>query len=68
MLVKGPQGKEDRLAIVLRPTAFVPPAVQAEHYCFLWDGERIHQLFALPTETEVIDPKDLMKSKSRTAA
>jgi hypothetical protein len=67
-LVKGPRGKEDRLAIVLRPTAFVPPAVQAEHYCFLWNGQRIHQLFALPTETEVIDPKDLMKSKSRTAA
>lgn len=68
VLVKGPRGKEDRLAIVLRPTAFVPPAVQAEHYCFLWNGQRIHQLFALPTETEVIDPKDLMKSKSRTAA
>lgn len=68
VLVKGPRGKEDRLAIVLRPTAFVAPAVQAEHYCFLWNGERIHQLFALPTETEVIDPKDLMKSISRTAA
>lgn len=67
VLVKGPRGKDDRLAIVLRPTAFVPPAVQAEHYCFLWNGERIHQLFAFPTETEVIDPKDLM-AKSRTAA
>jgi hypothetical protein len=68
VLVKGPRGKDDRLAIVLRPTAFIPPAVQAQHYCFLWNGERIHQLFAFPTETEVIDPKDLMKSKSRTAA
>lgn len=67
VLVKGPLGKDDRLAIVLRPTAFVPPALQAEHYCFLWNGERIHQLFAFPTETEVIDPKDLM-AKSRTAA
>jgi hypothetical protein len=67
VLVKGPLGKDDRLAIVLRPTAFVPPAVQAEHYCFLWNGERIHQLFAFPTETEVIDPKDLM-AKSQTAA
>jgi hypothetical protein len=68
VLVKGPRGKHDRLAIILRPTAFVSPAMQAEHYCFLWNGERIHQLFALPTETEVIDPKELMKSKSRTAA
>jgi hypothetical protein len=59
VLVKGPRGKDDRLAVVLRPTAFVPPAVQAEHYCFLWNGERIHQLFAFPTETTVIDPRDL---------
>jgi hypothetical protein len=68
VLVKGPRGKDDRLAVVLRPTAFVPPAVQAEHYCFLWNGERIHKLFAFPTETKVIDPKDLMASRSPTAA
>jgi len=68
VLVKGPRGKDDRLAIVLRPTAFVPPAVQAEHYCFLWNGERINKLFAFPTETEVIDPKDLLVRHSQTAA
>jgi hypothetical protein len=67
VLVKGPRGKNDKLAIVLRPTAFIPPAVQAEHYCFLWNGERIHQLFAFP-ETKVIDPKDLLVSTSQTAA
>jgi hypothetical protein len=68
VLVKGPRGKEDRLAIVLRPTAFVPPAVQAEHYCFVWNGERIHQLFAFPTETAVIDPMDLLAKNSQSAA
>jgi hypothetical protein len=67
VLVKGPRGKTDRLAIVLRPTAFVPPALQAEHYCFLWNGERIHQIFAFP-DTKVIDPKDLLRPTSRTAA
>jgi hypothetical protein len=52
------------LAVVLRPTAFVPPASQTEHYCFIWNGERIHQLFLLPAETKVIVPEDLMKSVS----
>lgn len=67
-LVKGPRGKDDRLAIVLRPTAFVPPAVQAEHYCFLWNGERIHQLFAYPTETKVLNPEELLSGNSQSAA
>jgi hypothetical protein len=67
VLIKGPRGKSDRLAIILRPTAFVPPAVQAEHYCFLWNGERIHQIFAFP-DTKVIDPKDLVGATSHTAA
>jgi hypothetical protein len=66
-LVVGPRGKKDGLAIVLRPTAFVPPAVQAEHYCFIWNGERIHQIFAF-REGKVIDPKDLAGSSSRSAA
>jgi hypothetical protein len=56
------------LAIVLRPTAFVPPAVQAEHYCFVWNGERIHQLFAFPTETAIIDSRDLLAKNSQSAA
>jgi hypothetical protein len=63
----GPKGGKDRLAVILRPTAFKPPAVQAEHYCFLWDGERIHQIFAFK-EGEVIDPKDLTRPSSRSAA
>ena len=68
VLVKGPRGKDDRLAIVLRPTAFVPAAVQAQHYCFLWNGERIHQFFEFPAETEVVDPKELLSKPSQTAA
>ena len=67
-LLRGPKGKMDAVAVILRPTAFVPPAVQAEHYCFLWNGERIHQLFAMPSETKVIDPADLLGSKSVSAA
>jgi hypothetical protein len=66
-LVAGPKGGKDRLAIILRPTAFVPPAVQAEHYCFIWNGQRIHQIFAFK-EGEVIDPNDLIPSSSRSAA
>lgn len=66
-LLVGPKGGKDRLAVILRPTAFNPPAVQAEHYCFIWNGERIHQIFAFK-EGEVIDPNDLMQSSSRSAA
>ena len=66
-LLVGPKGEKDRLAVVLRPTAFNPPAVQAEHYCFIWNGERIHQIFAFK-EGDVIDPNDLAKSSSRSAA
>ena len=66
-LLVGPKGGKDRLAIILRPTAFVPPAVQAEHYCFIWNGERIHQIFAFK-EGQVIDPNDLARSTSRSAA
>lgn len=66
-LVVGPKGGKDRLAVILRPTAFVPPAVQAEHYCFIWNGERIHQIFAFK-EGEVIDPNNLTRPSSRTAA
>jgi hypothetical protein len=66
-LLVGPKGGRDRLALILRPTAFNPPAVQAEHYCFIWNGERIHQIFAFK-EGEVIDPNDLMRSSSRSAA
>jgi hypothetical protein len=67
VLVAGPRGKKDRLAVILRPTALVPPAVQAEHYCFIWNGERIHQIFEFK-EGKVIDPKDLARSSSRNAA
>ncbi len=67
VLVAGPLGKKGRLAVVLRPTAFAPPAVQAEHYCFIWNGERIHQIFAFK-EGKVIDPKELRGSSSRSAA
>lgn len=63
VLLKGP--KDDcGLAVILRPTAFVAPAVQAEHYCFIWNGERIHQLFAMPSETAVMKPEDLLNSQS----
>jgi hypothetical protein len=48
------------LPVVLRPTTFVQPASQTEHYCFLWNGERIHQLFLLPVETKVMVPEDLI--------
>jgi hypothetical protein len=66
-LLVGPKGGKDRLGVILRPTAFNPPAVQAEHYCFIWNGERIHQIFAFK-EGEVIDPNHLMQSSSRSAA
>jgi hypothetical protein len=62
VLVRGPRGKSDPLAVVLRATGFIQPAAQTEHYCFLWNGERIHQLFLLPAETKVIVPEDLMRS------
>ncbi|WP_050990953.1 RES family NAD+ phosphorylase [Bradyrhizobium genomosp. I (2014)] len=68
VLVRGPRGAGNPLAVVLRPTAFVPPAAQTEHFCFLWNGERIHKLFSLPAETKVIVPEDLLKSESDTAA
>jgi hypothetical protein len=67
LLLVGPRGGKDRLAIILRPTAFVPPAVQADHYCFIWNGERIHQIFEF-REGEVIDPNDLARSAPRSAA
>jgi hypothetical protein len=66
-LLTGPRGSKDRIAVILRPTAFKSPAVQAEHYCFVWNGERIHQIFAFK-EGKVIDPKELGTSSSRTAA
>jgi hypothetical protein len=66
-LLVGPKGGKDRLAIILRPTAFVPPAVQTEHYCFVWNGERIHQIFEF-RGGEVIDPNDLARSAPRSAA
>jgi hypothetical protein len=66
-IVSGPGGKKDRFAVVLRPTTFAAPAVQAQHYCFIWNGERIHQIFEFK-EGKVIDPKDLVKSSSRSAA
>jgi hypothetical protein len=66
-LVIGPKGGKDRLAVVLRPTAFNPPAVQAEHWCFIWNGDRIHQIFQFK-EGAVIDPNDLLQSSSRSAA
>ena len=68
VLVRGPRGVEDPLAVGLRPTAFVPPAAQTEHFCFVWNGERIYKLFSLPAETKVIVPEDLMKSVFDTAA
>jgi hypothetical protein len=66
-LVVGPKGGKDRLAVILRPTAFNPPAVQAEHWCFIWNGDRIHQIFQFK-EGAVIDPNDLLQSSSRSAA
>jgi hypothetical protein len=67
LLLVGPKGGKDRLAVILRPTASNPPAVQAEHYCFIWNGERIHQIFAFK-EGEIIDPNDLSRQSSRSAA
>jgi hypothetical protein len=63
VLLKGPKDNCG-FAVILRPTAFVEPAVQAEHYCFIWNGERIHQLYAMPSETAVMKPEDLLGSKS----
>ena len=66
-LLVGPKGGKDRLAVILRPTAFLPPAVQTEHYCFVWNGERIHQIFEF-RGGEVIDPDELARSAPRSAA
>lgn len=56
-----------RLAVVLRPTAFCGFAVQAEHYAFLWDGNRIKEIYDFSTG-EAFDPARLTKSRSTRAA
>lgn len=53
LLVPG-RSETDRLAVVLRPTAF-ERAVQAEHYAFIWDGEKIDRIYDY-SEGKVIDP------------
>lgn len=61
-ILPGWRREDDPLAVVSRPTGFVQPASQSKHYCFLWNGERIHQLFLLPAEPKVMVPEDLMRS------
>jgi hypothetical protein len=57
----------ESIAITLRPTAFAGAAVQSDHYSYIWDGERISQIYCY-SDGRTIDPKDLITAKKRRAA
>jgi hypothetical protein len=65
-VLRGPRGGKDRIAVILRPTAF-GPAIQAEHFCFNWNGERIHQIYNY-NSGKTIDPRSLAPSSAQDAA
>jgi len=57
----------ESIAVVLRPTAFAGPAVQSDHYSYIWDGQRISQIYCY-SDGRTIDPDELMTAKKRRAA
>ncbi len=57
----------ESIAAVLRPTAFTGPAVQTDHYSYIWDGERISQIYCY-SDGRSIDPDELITAKKRRAA
>lgn len=59
--------RAESIAVVLRPTAFTGPAVQTDHYSYVWDGERISQIYCY-TDGRTIDPDELINVKKRRAA
>ena len=64
VLVRGPRGKDDPLAVVLRPTAFVPPAPQSEHYCSSGTANGFISCSCFLPKPKGIVPEDLMRSVS----
>lgn len=66
VLVPSQSRRGEKVAIVLRPTAF-RPALQAEHYSYIWDGQRISKIYSYQ-DGSVIDPSDLITAEKRQAA
>lgn len=66
VLIPGRAPSLGRLAVVLRPTAFLT-SVQADHYCYLWDGARISKVYNYSTG-ESLDPGTLLPAASSSAA
>lgn len=57
----------ESIAVALRPTAFAGPAVQTDHYSYIWDGHRISQIYCY-SDGRTIDPDELTTAKKRRAA
>ncbi|MCZ7593695.1 MAG: RES family NAD+ phosphorylase [Hyphomicrobium sp.] len=57
----------ESIAVALRPTAFAGPAVQTDHYSYIWDGQRISQIYCY-SDGRTIDPDELITVKKRRAA
>lgn len=57
----------ESIAVALRPTAFAGPAVQSDHYSYIWDGQRVSQIYCY-SDGQTIDPRDLITVKKRRAA
>lgn len=57
----------ESIAVALRPTAFSGLAVQTDHYSYIWDGQRISQIYRY-SDGRTIDPDELITAKKRRAA
>jgi hypothetical protein len=66
LILQGPRGGKDRIAAILRPTAF-QPAIQTQHFRYVWNGERIYQIYDYAAGV-IIDPNDLTRSSAQDAA
>lgn len=66
LIVPSQTRRGEKVAIVLRPTAF-GRAVQSEHFSYVWDGERISQVYAYK-DGATFDPRELMTARKRQAA
>ncbi len=67
LLLPSRSRRGESIAVVLRPTAFAGPVVQSHHYSYIWDGQRISQIYCY-SDGRTIDPDELITAKKRRAA
>lgn len=67
LLLSSRTRSSESIAVALRPTAFAGPAIQTDHYSYIWDGERISHIYCYSDGRSIV-PDELITAKKRQAA